>query len=393
MFEKEFDTLEEEGRESDGIKERKDARQDLVQERQDAHAEQAQTAVEQRKLKQELLQQEARRKEMKEHISSEGEQHQEEDDPKSQSTQPGTPSPPPRLPSAEALAAATAAATAAAKRERELVSDLGEMTRKFIELKMQLDEEQSNVALLSGASGKKKLANEAVRLRQVLERRSRDVQAALLKGQELHMMNKTLAQKLENREQHVQYLVDSLADMQNAHKQFVMDSRLTNIKLREENKRLRKALDSAEDGAGGQHNPQNKVVVPIRGGGGSKRRGSDRKSSCEDAKSSMKSGKKLNFDSGLDETWSPLKDGAVPVMSGELKVEKTEAYFGEDEDEEDWEDDDSVYARAAAATAKAIQMQKKSKKKKRLVSGGLKGLKTLMPKRMLFRSNKGGDSG
>ena len=306
---------------------------------------------------------------------------------------PGTPPPPPPLVkkhdaeledakrSIEALAIASAAAHEASKRERELVGDLSEMTRKFIDLKMQLEESKGDIELLSGSGGKGELAKEAVRLRKTLDRKSRDVQAAMLKGQEIHMLNNTLQSKLANREQHVEYLEASLKDLQDAHRVFIKESRGTNLKLGEENKRLRRALEQMEGGFKGVGSP-NKVVMPIRGGGGKARKGSSNagspRSDRKGRRTASKGGDEEASAKGVD--WSPMKEGATLVMSGELVKEKTEAYFGASDSssgtEED--DDDAVYARAAAATAKAIQMQKK---KHRRLTSKLSGLKTLMPKK------------
>jgi hypothetical protein len=63
------------------------------------------------------------------------------------------------------------------------------------------------------------------------------VQTALLKGQELHMMNKTLSRKLANREQHVQYLEESLQDLQDAHREFLVENGGRSDDLAKENKR------------------------------------------------------------------------------------------------------------------------------------------------------------
>lgn len=247
---------------------------------------------------------------------------------------------------------------------------------------MQLEEAKGDVELLSGSGGRGDLAKEAVRLRKVLDRKSRDVQAAMLKGQELHMLNKGLQSKLANREEHVEYLEASLKDLQDAHRLFIKESRGTNVKLGEENKRLRRALEQMEGGFKGVGSP-NKVVVPIRGGGGKPRKGSSNAGSPRNSERKGSRKKESRGGEGSNgEDWSPMKDGATPVMSGELVKEKTEAYFGasdsssSDPDEE--EDDDAVYARAAAATAKAIQMQKK---KHRRLTSKLSGLKTLMPKK------------
>ncbi|GMI27657.1 hypothetical protein TrCOL_g10925 [Triparma columacea] len=306
---------------------------------------------------------------------------------------PGTPPPPPppqvkrhdaeledTKKSVEALAIAAAATHEASKRERELVSDLSEMTRRFIDLKMQLEESKGDIELLSGNGGKGELAKEAVRLRKTLDRKSRDVQSVMLKGQELHMLNNTLQSKLANREQHVEYLEASLKDLQDAHRLFIKESRGTNVKLGEENKRLRRALEQMEGGFKGAGSP-NKVVVPIRGGGGKARKGSSNAGSPR----SERKGKRKDSKGGEEEAakgvdWSPMKEGATPVMSGELVKEKTEAYFGASDSSSGTEDDDddAVYARAAAATAKAIQMQKKKHKR---LSSKLSGLKTLMPKK------------
>ncbi|GMH83339.1 hypothetical protein TrST_g4350 [Triparma strigata] len=317
---------------------------------------------------------------------------------------------------AEAVSKATAKSS---KRETELVGDLGEMTRKFIDLRLQLEEEKVNVEMLSGSASQKKIAAEAVRLRKILERRSRDVQTALLKGQELHMMNKTLSRKLANREQHVEYLEASLTDLQAGHREFLTENQGRVADLETENKRLQRLVDALSS-HGPTHSP-NRVMMPIRGGGGSKRKtsatsgtGSPRRGSESGDRSSPQMtrsqsdppSKKTPVKGGGDEDdemWSPLKDGAVPVLVGNLSVEKKEAYFGgsddEDEDEDEgWgheedrkkqeqEDDDVAVAKAAAAAVKAMNKEsERLKKKSRKLSSRLKGMKTLLPKRSSMTS-------
>ena len=284
------------------------------------------------------------------------------------------------------------------KREAELMADITELTSKFLELRMQLEEEKSTVEMLSETAGKKKngLANEAIVLRKALDRRHQDVQTALLKLQELHMMNRTLNRKIANREQHVSFLEDSLQDLQDAHRLGIVENSHALKTAQAENKRLQSIVDALTSGhGGGGMGSPNRVVVPIRGGNTGR---TPRKNDSPEVRIRGRS----EGEEGAAAGWSPVRKGAVPVMMGSLEVAaggSSEAFFNDGDDDEDEEepsfdidkelsryndgeaqdlvgedeDEDVQIARAAAATAKAMQAEKeKQKKQKRRLSTRLR---------------------
>mmetsp|Transcript_42159 Transcript_42159/g.127906 ORF Transcript_42159/g.127906 Transcript_42159/m.127906 type:complete len:1293 (-) Transcript_42159:43-3921(-) len=120
-------------------------------------------------------------------------------------------------------------------REKDLERDLLQMTERCIELQIALNEEKANVDILTNRSGtlsKKRLAQEAISLRQALDRKTHDLQAIIWKMNELHLINKTYNEKMANREQHVTYLEENLIDLQNTNRRLITDRQESEKKLR-----------------------------------------------------------------------------------------------------------------------------------------------------------------
>jgi hypothetical protein len=134
----------------------------------------------------------------------------------------------------------------AMKKEKELEKELVELSNKSINLQNAVNAEKAMVEALSarqGALSKIKTAQEMNTLRQELERKTNDLQAIVWKMNELHLVNKTVDEKVENREHHVTYLEEHLIDLQTRNRRLVIERQETEKKLREESSYLRQQLD------------------------------------------------------------------------------------------------------------------------------------------------------
>jgi len=162
------------------------------------------------------------------------------------------------------------------QRELQLQRDLREMTDKCIDLQIALNEEKSNVDVLTNRSGslsKKRLAQEAITLRQALDRKTHDLQAIIWKMNELHLINKTYHEKVTNRDMHVQYLEDATQDIQNVNRTLIADKRDAENKLHSQLDNLHVLVDAmtiplwqfGECDVGGSKNISSRIVLPIRG--------------------------------------------------------------------------------------------------------------------------------
>mmetsp|Transcript_18969 Transcript_18969/g.29213 ORF Transcript_18969/g.29213 Transcript_18969/m.29213 type:complete len:1455 (+) Transcript_18969:91-4455(+) len=135
-----------------------------------------------------------------------------------------------------------------AAKEKELEGDLKDLTERCIELQIALNEEQANVDALTNRSGsatlsKKRLAQEAIQLRQQVDRKTHDLQAIIWKMNELHLINKTYNDKMTSREQHVSYLEENLVILQNTNRLLVKERQMAEKKLRDELDHLRSLVD------------------------------------------------------------------------------------------------------------------------------------------------------
>merc|ERR1712232_453056 len=162
-----------------------------------------------------------------------------------------------------------------AEREKELQLEMRRLTDKSVQLQIALNDAHANVELLTkrGNMNQKKLAQEAMSMRQALDRKSHDLQAIIWKMNELHLINKTYNEKMANRDQHVHYLEECLMDLQNTNRNLVMDKQESEAKLREELENLQVLVDAMtiplwQFGECGvtKRNLASRIILPIRGG-------------------------------------------------------------------------------------------------------------------------------
>jgi hypothetical protein len=118
----------------------------------------------------------------------------------------------------------------------------------------------------------RKLAQEAMTLRQQNERKSHDLKAIIWKMNELHLINKTFNEKMANRDQHVHYLEECLMDLQNTNRYLVMEKQSSDLKLRDELENLQILIDAMtiplwQFGECGvtKRNLTSRIVLPVRG--------------------------------------------------------------------------------------------------------------------------------
>ena len=131
----------------------------------------------------------------------------------------------------------TPAGLLTAMRETDLEKELLEMSERCIDLQMGLNEEKAVVDALTNKSGglsKKRLAQEAISLRQQVEKKTASLTAIAWKMNELNLINKTYNEKMANREQHVLYLEEQLVELQNNNRRLIVDGGESEKKLRDE---------------------------------------------------------------------------------------------------------------------------------------------------------------
>ena len=160
-------------------------------------------------------------------------------------------------------------------REKDLERDLLQMTERCIELQIALNEEKANVDVLTNRTGslsKKRLAQEAISLRQALDRKTHDLQAIIWKMNELHLINKTYNEKMTNREQHVTYLEENLVDLQNTNRRMISDQQDAETKLRSDLGEMKDLVETMtfplwQFGEGSaEHSLASRIIIPVRGG-------------------------------------------------------------------------------------------------------------------------------
>ena len=160
-------------------------------------------------------------------------------------------------------------------REKDLERDLLQMTERCIELQISLNEEKANVDVLTNRTGslsKKRLAQEAISLRQALDRKTHDLQAIIWKMNELHLINKTYNEKMTNREQHVTYLEENLVDLQNTNRRMISDQQDADTKLRSDLGEMKDLVETMtfplwQFGEGSsEHCLASRIIIPVRGG-------------------------------------------------------------------------------------------------------------------------------
>lgn len=172
----------------------------------------------------------------------------------------------------------TPAGRLATMRERELERDLLSATERCIDLQVALNEEKSNVELLSNRAGnasKLKYAQESTRLKQQLDKKTHDLQAIIWKMNELHLINKTYNEKMSNREQHVTYLEENLMELQSANRRIILERQEAEGTLRAELDNVRVLVDAmtvplwqfGECGISGR-TLTSRIRLPVCGGDG-----------------------------------------------------------------------------------------------------------------------------
>eukprot|EP00980_Cylindrotheca_fusiformis_P013282 scaffold3375_cov153-Cylindrotheca_fusiformis.AAC.7 len=138
------------------------------------------------------------------------------------------------------------AAKLAMQKESEIENQLIELSSKCAGLQNAVNAEKAMVEALSarqGALGKMKLAQEMNTLRSELERKSNDLQAIVWKMNELHLVNKTMTEKVESRENHLTYLEEHLIDLQTRNRRLVIERQEGEKKLLEDNSGIKQQLD------------------------------------------------------------------------------------------------------------------------------------------------------
>ena len=162
--------------------------------------------------------------------------------------------------------------------ERDLERDLLSATERCIDLQVALNEEKSNVEILTNRAGnanKLKFAQEATRLKQQLDKKTHDLQAIIWKMNELHLINKTYNEKMSNREQHVTYLEENLVELQSANRTMILERQEAEEGLRSELDNLKVLVDAmtvplwqfGECGIAGK-TLTSRIRLPVCGGDG-----------------------------------------------------------------------------------------------------------------------------
>uniref|UniRef100_A0A7S4J4X1 Kinesin motor domain-containing protein n=1 Tax=Odontella aurita TaxID=265563 RepID=A0A7S4J4X1_9STRA len=131
--------------------------------------------------------------------------------------------------------------------ELELRRDLRKMTNKCVELQMLLNEEKTNVEILTNRSGSikhKQLGQDVMTLRREKVRMTENAKAALWKLQELQIVNKMLANKSNESSHHVSFLEEGFQRLQETFRTTVLDSLDADSQLRERVASLESVVDS-----------------------------------------------------------------------------------------------------------------------------------------------------
>ena len=135
-------------------------------------------------------------------------------------------------------------------REKSLEKELLEMSEKCSVLKRDLASERANVEALTSSTGaaaafeKLKQAQELKLLKEQLEKKDNDLKTVVWKMNELHVVGKTMQEKVENREHHVVYLEQSLSASQEKCQSLVQEKNESIVKHSDELANLRAVIDS-----------------------------------------------------------------------------------------------------------------------------------------------------
>ncbi len=158
------------------------------------------------------------------------------------------------------------------KRIDKLERDLLHITRRCIDLQLALNESEEWVELLTLSKNKKKILEENIKLKDQLKKKESDMQAIVWKMNEIQIINDTYNQRFSSREEHISYLEDKLAQLQD--KEFIQTQKQqdTERKLQTEIMRLNSLLDAIarvhwQDGKKSQSTRlESRIVIPFQGG-------------------------------------------------------------------------------------------------------------------------------
>lgn len=131
-------------------------------------------------------------------------------------------------------------------REKDMERELIEMSEKCIMLQTALNEEKAIVDALTNKAGgmsKKKLAQDAILLRQQLDKKTASLTAIAWKMNELNLINKTYNEKMVSREQHVLYLEENLVELQDTNRRLIVERQENEKKLRDEIEQLMQVVE------------------------------------------------------------------------------------------------------------------------------------------------------
>lgn len=134
------------------------------------------------------------------------------------------------------------------QKEKEIEKDLVELSSKCTSLQNAVNAEKAMVEALSarqGALSKMNAARETSLLKTDLERKTNDLQAIVWKMNELHLVNKTIDEKVEARDHHVAYLEERVADLQTQNRRLLLEKQEAEKKTRDECSALQQQLDGA----------------------------------------------------------------------------------------------------------------------------------------------------
>jgi len=168
----------------------------------------------------------------------------------------------------------TPAGMSSKMRLEQLEEDISEMSRICIELQIALNEEREYNEVLSkrhGARSKRRMAEEAISARRELAKKTNDVQALVWKVNELHLINKTYEEKLRSREEHVSYLEESLAHLNQNRIEVACQHQTSDKKFRKEIVELQNILNTMtkplwQYGEGGKRTLESRMIIPVQGG-------------------------------------------------------------------------------------------------------------------------------
>lgn len=134
-----------------------------------------------------------------------------------------------------------------AARENELETALSTMSDKCLQLQIEVNEAKCSIDVLTNRSGslnQKRLAQEAISLRQSLERKNHDLQLIIWKMNELNLINMAHNEKMTNRNFHVKHLEECIVNLQNNNRNLTTENHQSETKLKDELEHLLVLIDA-----------------------------------------------------------------------------------------------------------------------------------------------------